>query len=346
MKLPHRLTRIKALLYDRRVRIPLQISISITLMSIFVGIAGNTNLLDSLRRISPVALLISTILFIASIVFGVLRWSLLLNALRIREPFLRLTESYLIGVFISLFLPGGTGGDVFRAYDVGRRHNAITKAALATLQERLISLGIFLIIGLGASVTYMHQLPRSLIFSALIFQLGGIFICFFVLFPQTALTFCRRVWSKLQHFKWFYHLFEWQVFQKLRSGLQMIMYVEPLRYSTLLKILVTTIISSLFVIGSYSITGWEIGITIVFQVFCVVIPMIFIVRMLPISFGGIGVGEGILVGLLQLFNVSSDKGLALGLIMLAIQTMCALIGGLLLLIRMLRGTWTKIREVG
>src|SRR5205807_9617058 len=70
---------------------------------------------------------------------------------------------------------------------------------------------------------------------------------------------------------------------------------------------------------------------------CLVVPLVWVVRMLPVSFNGIGVGEGAFVFLAGLFAVPSDSALALSLTVLGVQTGVALVGGLLLAIRVVRG---------
>jgi uncharacterized protein (TIRG00374 family) len=51
----------------------------------------------------------------------VFKWGLVLGAMGLRVPFLRLAEQYLLGIFFNNFLPTMIGGDVARVYYLGRR---------------------------------------------------------------------------------------------------------------------------------------------------------------------------------------------------------------------------------
>ena len=73
-------------------------------------------------------------------------------------------------------------------------------------------------------------------------------------------------------------------------------------------------------------------------VFCLVVPAVWVIKMLPISLNGIGVAEGATVFLLGVFAVPRDKALALSLTVLGLQTVVALGGGLVLVVEMLRST--------
>jgi len=74
--------------------------------------------------------------------------------------------------------------------------------------------------------------------------------------------------------------------------------------------------------------------------------MVWIVRMAPISLNGIGVSEGSFVFLIGLFNVPADQALALALAILGVMTSTALLGGLLLALRIARGTWAGRHSAG
>jgi uncharacterized protein (TIRG00374 family) len=51
----------------------------------------------------------------------VFKWGLVLGAMGLRVPFLRLAEQYLLGIFFNNFLPTMIGGDAARVYYLGRQ---------------------------------------------------------------------------------------------------------------------------------------------------------------------------------------------------------------------------------
>ncbi|HVN30827.1 MAG TPA: lysylphosphatidylglycerol synthase transmembrane domain-containing protein [Thermoanaerobaculaceae bacterium] len=58
----------------------------------------------------------------------VFKWGLVLGAMGLRVPFLRLAEQYLLGIFFNNFLPTMIGGDAARVYYLGREEGYATVA--------------------------------------------------------------------------------------------------------------------------------------------------------------------------------------------------------------------------
>ncbi len=84
------------------------------------------------------------------------RWQILLRVQGIRLSWRRMYGLLMVGLFFSLFIPGGTGGDLVKGYyllkeaPVGRK----TSAALSVVMDRLLGLlGIAIITG---SVTFLR----------------------------------------------------------------------------------------------------------------------------------------------------------------------------------------------
>ncbi len=85
-----------------------------------------------------------------------LRWQILLRVQGIRISWWRLYGLLMVGLFFSLFIPGGTGGDLVKGYyllkeaPVGRK----TSAALSVVMDRLIGLiGVTILTG---TVTWLR----------------------------------------------------------------------------------------------------------------------------------------------------------------------------------------------
>lgn len=83
-----------------------------------------------------------------------LRWQLLLRVQGIHISWSRLYGLLMVGLFFSLFIPGGTGGDIVKGYyllkeaPVGRK----TAAAMSVVMDRLI--GLVAVALLTAGITY------------------------------------------------------------------------------------------------------------------------------------------------------------------------------------------------
>jgi uncharacterized protein (TIRG00374 family) len=91
-------------------------------------------------------------LYLMMILVSAWRWGLLLNAQNIRLPFTKLTSSFLVATFFNNFLPSNIGGDVIRVADTAPAAGSRTLATTVVLIDRGIGLlGLVLIAALGAT---------------------------------------------------------------------------------------------------------------------------------------------------------------------------------------------------
>jgi len=316
------------------VRILLQAGVSCALLAALFFAARRGDVLASLQALAPGAIAAAIGLQVMACFLNSRRWQILLERVGVRERLGPLTALYLIGQFFSLFLPTSAGGDAVRIYHVARRSGRTGPALLATLQERLLGLGVTLIIGLAATAIYWWSLPLALRVWGTVFQVGGVAAVGLLLYPRPLLATASRL-GLLRG--------ERPALVRLRAGLRSLANVPALKPSQLLALLALAGAAVLITIGSYRVLAGALGVDASFTVLCLVIPLVWLVRMLPISLNGLGVGEGAFVFLMGLFAVPTDKALALALALLGLQTAVGLIGGLLMVLRLAAGTRRNAR---
>ena len=91
-------------------------------------------------------------LYLAMILVSAWRWGLLLRAQGIPHAFSALTSSFLVATFFNNFLPSNIGGDVVRIADTAPAAGSRTIAATVVLVDRGLGLlGLVLVAALGAS---------------------------------------------------------------------------------------------------------------------------------------------------------------------------------------------------
>ena len=115
---------------------------------------GLTEIVDSLRQISPVSFLLALASLLLSRIFVIARWHVLLRSGGVNIPFRRTAELTLMGLFASNFLPTTIGGDVVRLTGVMQMgfDRAICLASIAA--DRLIGMaGMFFAVPLGLAPT-------------------------------------------------------------------------------------------------------------------------------------------------------------------------------------------------
>jgi len=87
-------------------------------------------------------------------VFHALRWGLLLRAQEIRLSYTERLRLILVGTFFNSFVPGATGGDVFRAYYVARGREEAEAAVTSVVLDRFLGLPPLLLILAVAGVLH------------------------------------------------------------------------------------------------------------------------------------------------------------------------------------------------
>jgi len=118
-------------------------------------------LLDEIRGVQThniaLWLLFAIIVKLAGMLSGVIRWRLLLHGQGLRLPFWYMVQSWFVGRFIGIFLPGTIGLDGYRLYDSGRYTGDWIKCTTVIAVEKLIgfialTLLVFLTFPLGMSL--------------------------------------------------------------------------------------------------------------------------------------------------------------------------------------------------
>lgn len=326
---------IKQILGRPWLRIGLQALVSVALIGLLVWAAQAAAVGDSLRQLQPGPLALSAALMIVAFLINGRRWQLLLRHIGIEEPLPRLIALYFIGSFFSLFLPGNASGDAVRAYDVGRRNGRYVEALVATLQERILGLGASLFIGLVATLCYLDLVPAEMRLGVLALEVGGTLGAVTLLYPGPLLRLARRLWPAHSRASFTQR----PLVARLREKLRPLLEVPPMTLPQLARLVALSLVPVLLGIGMYHVLARGLDIPTSYLAVCFVVPLVWIVRLLPLSLNGIGVGEGAFVYLMGLLAVPRGQALVLALAVLAVQSAVTLIGGVLLLARTLRGTW-------
>ncbi len=113
---------------------------AVVLIVLLIRQEGWTEIVNSLKKISPTSFFLALASLLVSRVFVIARWHVLLRSGGVRIPFTRSAELTLMGLFASHFLPTTIGGDVVRLAGVMQLgfDRAICLASIAA--DRLVGL--------------------------------------------------------------------------------------------------------------------------------------------------------------------------------------------------------------
>jgi len=246
------------------------------------------------------------------------RWSLLLSHFKISQPIMKSFRYYLIGGFYSIILPGSVGGDVVRL-GLCLKGNNKSKAFItgSILFER--TCGIMVIMMLASVATML--IPATILSVEqetvkYISVFAIIILCVYLLFFVTLKTIPHRWFCKINSTKkcknTFYLLLDG--FRNLTLG-------------SLISVLSLSCFAHFCdIIGSYFLAR-SLHIDQPLSIFFLIIPIVYVLTILPVSIGGIGVREGVLSYFLMKVGVLPSDAVLLAVFIYLNRVLVGLIGG-------------------
>jgi hypothetical protein len=114
-------------------------------------------------KASPAWLAIAVVLYLAQLLVSAWRWGLLLEAQRVHVAWRKLVDSYMVAYFFNNFLPSNIGGDVVRIRDTAAQAGSKTLATTVILFDRVIGvIALVLIAAVGSTSGATAGEPRLL----------------------------------------------------------------------------------------------------------------------------------------------------------------------------------------
>jgi glycosyltransferase 2 family protein len=130
----------------------IKIVVSVALLALLFSRMDAARLWTIARRASPVWLGAALLLYVGNVLTSVWRWHLLLEAQRVVVGRRALLGSFLVASFFNNFLPSNIGGDVIRIRDTVRPAGSTTRATMVVLTDRVLGLiALVLVAAVGAS---------------------------------------------------------------------------------------------------------------------------------------------------------------------------------------------------
>jgi uncharacterized membrane protein YbhN (UPF0104 family) len=229
-------------------------------------------------------LVTALVLYLVMVLVSAWRWELLLHAQHVRVGFGALTSSFLVATFFNNFLPSNIGGDVVRIRDTARPAGSKTLATTIVLVDRGIGLlGLVFVAAVGATLAARTSAAIGPIGPGLLWTgvAGGVGVAALVLLaPERVvalLTPLRRIHQ------------EWVEERLARLTRALGRFGEA--PGTLASCFACAIAVQGVLVAFYVAIAAGFHIAVPFAHLAILIPVSFIVQMLPISVNGFGVRE-------------------------------------------------------
>ena len=252
------------------------------------------------------------------------RWQLLLRVQTIRVGFGHLTNSCLVATFFNNFLPSNIGGDVVRVADTAPYAGSKTVATTIVLLDRVLGLIALLAVAAAASaLAAAAGIPLTgvgYIWIALVALLGG--LVFVLRYPQR--------FARLMH----------KVAGGRGEGIQVRLLnllgtvsrfaEQPRRLAVAFGgALAVQILLVIF----YMCAARSLAVPFPLMAASVVVPISFVVQMVPVSINGFGVREAVFAFFFASLGLNVGSALTLSLGSAALIMLFSLAGGAVFLLR-------------
>lgn len=285
-----------------------------------------------LRQINPWMLIPINILLFTNTVISVIKWQMLLKADDVHVPLKTLLASYYIGFFFNVFLPSNIGGDSYRVYHLARSRSKAAEGFASVFAERFTGFLALIFNGFLFSLIGFRYLPnpRMLILPAALFS--GMMLTVVVLFAKDFVLGMMR-------------LFQVHRLPKLyRFGEQVLDSIQTYRNDRplLAKTMAISFAFQFIAIAAIWLIGVTLRINAHFVHYCIFVPLIMILEVLPISIYGVGVRDAGYVYFFTQVGVWREQALSLSMLFVIMSLFYALAGGIVFLAR--KGT--KAEEAG
>ncbi len=274
---------------------------------------------------SPVWIGIALVLYLLMLCVSAWRWHRLLEALSVVTTFRHLLASYLVATFFNNFLPSNIGGDVIRIRDTSAASGSTTQAATTVLLDRVIGLlGLIFVAALGASTAI--ELGDSEPFNPLWLWLGtggGIAVILALLYHPRLISVALRPLTVL-HKDWVTRQIERLVdmFERFAQA--------P---SALGKGFGGAVVVQIILVFFYAALARAMQIPMPTVHLAVLIPMSFIVQLLPLSVNGFGVRESIFAFYFAQLHLPRESAIALSFLGAALIMLFSVSGAVVMFVR-------------
>ena len=260
-----------------------KIVVSLVLLALLFSRVDVARLWAAARQASSVWLLGALALYGLMVCASTWRWGVLLAAQNVRLPFTALTSSFLVATFFNNFLPSNIGGDVVRVTDTAGPAGSKTLAATIVLLDRGLGLlGLVLVAALGATagsrLSNGGPIPPAVLWVG--FAVAAALAAPAVFKPDFYAWILRPL--RLIHPEW--------VDVRL-ARLTTVLTRFAAAPGALAGCFAGALVVQAVLVGFYLAIAHSLRIPIGFTELAVIVPISFIVQMLPLSMNGFGVRE-------------------------------------------------------
>jgi len=302
-------------------------AVSIALLALLLSRVDSARLWQTAREASLGWLAVALLLYMAMAALSAWRWGVLLRAQQVHVPVGTLFRSFVVATFFNNFLPSNIGGDVVRVADTAGAAGSKTLAATVILIDR--GLGLLALVGIAAAAATWITLGNARLAGPLsapllwLAFLGGTGAALLAILAPAAFTALFSPLRRL-HADWVDQRLELvtAALHRFRE--------DP---AALVSGGLGAVAVQLVLVAFYLAVARSLLVPIGPGALAVIVPMSFLVQMLPISMNGLGVREATFGYYFTRLGLSLESAILVSFLGAALIMLFSLVGGVLYLFR-------------
>jgi uncharacterized membrane protein YbhN (UPF0104 family) len=301
--------------------------VSLVLLGVLFSRVDVARLWTVARHASPGWLAAGLGLYVLMILISAWRWGLLLRAQRIGLRFHALTSSFFVATFFNNFLPSNIGGDVVRVADTAPAAGSKTLATTIVLIDRGIGLlALVLLAAIGSSSASDFGPGTAGVAPGMLwagFGLATVVVTPALLMPHEFMRLVQPL--RIVHPEWVD-----ERIARLTDALSRFRQAP----GALAWCFAGAIAVQAVLVAFYGAVAHSMGIAIGFTELAVIVPISFIVQMLPVSMNGFGVREATFGFYFTRLGLPLESALLVSFVGAALIAIVSLAGGVMYLVRL------------
>ncbi|MFT5260525.1 MAG: hypothetical protein ACI9J2_001645 [Saprospiraceae bacterium] len=302
-----------------------KVFISVGLITWLLSGADLEQIWHTIKTANVLLLVIAFLTFFLGYFITAKRWQSLLAALEVPVSIKALLQSFSISIFFNNFLPSTIGGDAYRMYDSYRLGAGKARAIAVVFIDRVIGLSALLLLCLVVSL-FASEVAEKIPFLQLLLSavMIGMAVLTWIVFGSGGeillkLTDRPNSLFRLAH----------KTLDKVYDGFSLF----KGRRDVLIKAVGLSLLLQANVVIHCILIAKALSIDIPTLAMFIIIPLSYLIMVLPISINGVGLRESVFVFFFGLFSVPSEQALAFAFISFGMILAQGVIGGIVFLFR-------------
>lgn len=295
----------------------LRILVSFALIFYVFYKAGLTELIETLKGVDFFFLGLAFAITPVLIFLSSWKWQILLSAQGIKVSLGKLFALYLVGIFFNNLMPSTVGGDVIRAYELGKYTHKRAESIASVFMERFTGLTALIFLALIAFLVKVDSFGDARLTIVMGIVMVGYVSAFPLILDQRVIAFIHKK-AKVRILK--------KLIDKLQKVQSAIMDYKGKNSALGIAMIISFLFYMVAVVNVY-LGCLAFGVQMPLVKLFMGVPIILVISMIPITLGGIGLSEWAYFLIFTKLGATGSLGLSVALLMRVKAVAFGLLGG-------------------